>query len=85
MRGHNDAHRPIHAREFFDRGDVLDVAHSRAAVFGGEDRPQQAQLAQFFDCRQRKLARLVPLHDMRKDFALSKLAYALLHVQLLFI
>ena len=49
MRRDDDAHRAIHAREFLDRGDVLDVAHARAAVLRGKDRAQQAELAQFLD------------------------------------
>ena len=83
MRRDDDADRAIHAREFFDGGDVFHIAHARAAVLGGKNRSQQPELAQFFDGRQRKLAGLVPLHDVGRDLALGKLADAFLQLQLL--
>ena len=55
MRGDDDSHRAVHARKLFDRHDVLDVAHPRAAVFGGKDRAHQPQFAQFLDGFQREL------------------------------
>ena len=64
VRRDGDSDRTIHARKLFDGGNVLDVAHARAAVLGGKDGAQQPQLAQFLHRRQRKLAGFVPLHDV---------------------
>jgi hypothetical protein len=50
-----------------------------------EDNPEQAELAQFLDRRQRKFAGFIPLHDVRRNFALGKLAHRFLQLQLLFI
>ena len=83
VRGHDDAHRSVDAREFLDRRDVLDIAHARAAILRRKDRAQQSELAQFLDRGQRKIARLVPLHDVRLDLALGKFTNALLQLQLL--
>ena len=66
VRRHDDAHRTVHARKFLNRGDVFDVAHARPAVLSRKDRAEQAELAEFLDDGQRKLARLVPLHDVRQ-------------------
>ena len=85
VRGHDDADRSVDAREFLDRGDVLDVAHAGAAVLRRENHPQHPELAQFLDRGQRKLASLVPLHDVRADLALGKFADTFLQVQLLFV
>ena len=52
----DDADRTIHAREFFDGGDVLHIAHACAAVLGRKNDAQQAEFAYFFnDRRQGKL------------------------------
>ena len=77
--------RPIHPRKLFDGGDVLHVPHPRAAQLRRKDDAHQPQLAQFFDGRQRKIARLVPLADVRRDLALGKFAHALLELQLFFV
>ncbi len=81
----DDADRTVDAREFLDRGDVLHIAHAGAAVLGGENHSQHAELAQFLDGGERELASLVPLHDVRLDLAFGKLADAFLQVQLLFV
>src|SRR4029077_15390526 len=83
--GDNDADRPVDAREFFDRGDVLDIAHAGAAVLGGENHSEEPELAQFLDSGEGELAGFVPLHDVGADLALGKLADAFLQVQLLFV
>ena len=82
MRRYDDAYRPIHAREFLDRGDILHIAHPSAAILGGKNHAQQPQLAQFLDGCERKFRRLVPLHDIGLDLALGKLVHHLLQVQL---
>ena len=74
MRRDNDAHRAIHPRQLFDGDHVFDVAHAGAGIFGGENCSQQSELAQFLDRSQRKLASLVPLHDVGQDFALGEIA-----------
>ena len=43
--GDDDADRSVDTREFFDGGDVFDVAHAGAAVFGRKDRAHQAEFA----------------------------------------
>ena len=74
VRGDDDAHRAIHAREFFDDDGVLDVAQARAAQFFGEDRAQVAELAQLFDHLQREDLRLVPLHHVGRDLRFGEFA-----------
>ena len=69
MGGDNDSHRTIHARQFFDNDRVFDVAQPRAAVLFREDGAHIAELPQLLDYRQRKRLRLVPLHDVRRDFS----------------
>ena len=49
MGGHDDAHRAIHAREFFNDDGVLDVAQPGAAEFFREDGAHVAELAEFAD------------------------------------
>src|SRR5580698_740194 len=61
---YDDADRTVHAREFLDGGDVFDVAHAGATIFGRKNRAQQAEFSQFFDGGQRELAGLVPFHDV---------------------
>ena len=85
VRRDDDADRAVHARELFDGGDVLDIAHAGAAVLGRKHYAQQAELAQFLDGRQRKFAGLVPLHHVGRDFALGKFAHAFLQLQLLIV
>lgn len=80
---HNDAYRTIHARQFFDGRDVFNISHPGAAVFLGENRPQQAQFAQFLDGGHGELGGFVPLHDAGSDFALGKLAHTFLELKLL--
>src|ERR1700691_2300200 len=82
MGGDDDADGTIHAREFFDGSYIFDVAHAGATIFGRKNRSQQAELAQFFNGGERKFAGFVPLHNVRKDFALGKFANAFLEVQL---
>ena len=60
VRRDDDADRSIHAREFFDGGDVFDVAHAGAAVLGRKDDAQQTELAEFLDGRQREIRWLRP-------------------------
>ena len=45
MGGDDDADRSVDAREFFDRGDVLDIAHAGAAVLGGENHSEEPKFA----------------------------------------
>ena len=85
VRRDDDADRAVHPRELFDGGDVLDIAHAGAAVLGRKHDAQQAELAQFLDRRQRKVAGLVPLHHVGRDFALGKFADAFLQLQLLIV
>jgi hypothetical protein len=40
-------------------------------------------MAQFLHRRQREFAGFIPLHDVRSDFALGKVAHHLLQLQLL--
>ncbi len=85
MRGYDDADRSIDARKLRYGSDVFHVAHASAAIFGRKDHAQQAQLAQFLDRGQWEFAGFIPLHDVRCDLALRKLAHTLLEVQLLFV
>ena len=82
VRRDDDADRAVHAREFFDGGDVFDVAHAGAAVLGRKDNAQQAEFAEFLDRRQREFAGFVPLHDVGSDFALGKFAHTFLQLKL---
>ena|SRR5438132_6487143 len=82
---YDDPDRTVNARKFRDRRDILHVAHTRPAIFRWEDDPQQAELAQFLDRRQRKFAGFIPLHDVWGNLAFGKLAHRLLQVQLLIV
>ena len=68
VRGHDDAHRAIHAREFLDDDGVLDVAQAGAAQLLGKNRPHVAQPAQLADHFEREDLPLIPLRDVRRDF-----------------
>ena len=85
VRGDDNPDRAIHARKFFNRADVLHVAHAGSAIFRGKDRAHQPEFAQLLDCGQRKLRRFIPLHHLGRDFARGKFTYVFLEVQLLFI
>ncbi len=85
MRRYDDPDRSVNAREFRDRRDILHVTHTRAAVFRWKNYPQQAELAQFLDRRQREFASFIPFHDVRRNLAFGKLAHRLLQVQLLIV
>ena len=82
VRGHDDAHRAIHAREFLDDDGVLDVAEPAAAQFFGEDRAHVAELAEFADDFEREGLRLVPLHDVRRDLGFGELPNGLAQLNL---
>ena len=73
------------ARKLFDGGNVLDVSHPSAAQFRRKHHAHQPQLAEFFDCGERKFSGVVPLADVRRDLALRKFAHALLELQLFFV
>ena len=83
MRRDNNAHRAIHARQLFDGDHIFHIAHAGAGVLGGKNCSQQSELAQLFDRSQRKLASLVPLHDVGQDFALGELTNGFLQLLLL--
>ena len=78
----NDANGSVHARQLINGGHVFHVAHPGAAILCGENDSQQTELAKFFDGAQRKLAGLVPLHYIGKNFVGGKFAHRLLQMQL---
>ena len=82
---YDDAHRAVHAREFLNRSDVLDVAHASTAVLRWKHHAQEAKLAELFDGGQGELSRLVPFHDIGRNFTLGKLAHTLLELKLFFV
>ncbi len=73
VRGDDDAHRAIHARELLDDDGVLDVAQAGAAQFLREDGAHVAELAELADDFEREDLRLVPLHDVRARFRLRRI------------
>ena len=83
--GDDDPHRAIHTGEFLDRSDVFHIAHAGAAVLGGKNRAQEAELAEFLDRVQREIAGLIPLHDIGGDLAFGKLAHRFFELLLLFV
>src|SRR5215469_9214047 len=85
MRGYDDAYRSVDTREFLDGGDVFDITHASAAVLLRKHNSHQPELAQLLDGREREVSLLVPLHDVRLDFALGELAHALFQLQLFFV
>src|SRR5579884_727967 len=80
----DDADRSIHTRELFDSDDVIHIAETSAAVFGREDHSHQSHSSKLLDDGERKLRFLVPLHDVRTNFGLGKLANRALELLLLF-
>ncbi len=83
MRRYDDAHRPVYARELLDRNYVLDVAHTRAAVFAREDDPHQPELAELLHRLAGKMRRFIPLHYIRQDLARGEIAHGFAQVLLL--
>ena len=74
VRGDDDANGAVHARELFDDDGVLDVAHSRAAIFFREDDAEKTHFAELGNEFGGKLRGFVPLHDVRQDFGLGERA-----------
>ena len=72
--GDNDAHRPIHGGQFFNREHIIDIAETGSAIFRRKDHAQQPHRAQLLHGRGRKLAGLVPGHDVGRNLARRKLA-----------
>ncbi len=83
MCSYDDADRSVDARELLDGDDVLDVAHARAAEFGGKNGAQQAETAEFLDGLHGKARGFVPLHDVRGDLFFGEFADAAAQVVLL--
>ena len=82
VRGHDDAHRAIHARQFLDDDAVLDVAQPRAAQILGEDGAHVAQLAQLADHFHGEDLVFVPFHDVRRDFRFGEFAHGFAQLDL---
>ena len=74
VRGHDQPHRAIDARQLLDGDDVLDVAQAGAAVLLREDDAQQAQLGELGNQFRRETRGFVPLHDVRSDFRFGEFA-----------
>ncbi len=83
MRRNNNAYRPVHAREFFDRGHIFDVAHAGAAQFVRKDHAHQSEFAEFSERRQREFCGFISLAHVGRDLALRKHTDAFLELQLL--
>ena len=83
MRGHDESHGAIDARELLDGDGVFDVAESRAAVRFREDDAQQAEIGQLGNDFEGKVRGFVPLHDVRSDFRLGEIAHGALELVLL--
>ena len=75
MRGHDDSDRAIDGGYLLDRHHVIDISESCAAQFVRDQHAQQPHPSKLLYDGRRKLARLVPLHDMRCDFLGGKGAY----------
>ena len=85
VRRDDNPDRPVNPRKLVDRRDVFDIPHACAAVLHRENNSKQPNLGKFLDRSQRKLTRLVPLHDIRSDLALSEFAHTLLQLRLFFV
>ena len=85
MRGDDDADRAVHARKFLDCRYVVHVTHACAAQFRGKDHPHQPQLAEFFNCRKRKIAGFIPLANMGRNLPFGELANTFFKLQLFFV
>src|SRR5262249_32801973 len=64
------------ARDLLDADAVIERAHAGAAVGLGDLNAHQPQVRQLFDQLERKMLRLVPLHDVRPNLGLGKFADA---------
>ena len=82
MRGHDDAHRAIHARQFLDDDGVLDVAQPGAAELFGKDGAHVAELAQLADHFEREDLVFIPLHDVRRNFGLGEFPHGFAQLDL---
>ena len=83
VRGDDDAHRAIDARELFNDDGVLDVAQAGAAEFFGEYGAHVAEPAQFADHVEGERLRFVPFHDVGRNFAFGELPHRLSQCDLL--
>ncbi len=75
MRGHDDADRPVDGRYLLDRHHVIDVAQLRASQLSWNEHAQQPHVTQLLHHGSRKLACLVPFHDVRCNLFCGKGAY----------
>ena len=71
-----DADGAVYARQLFDDGRIFNIAHPRPAIFFREDDARQTEFCDFRPELNRKMLRLVPLHDVRRDLRFGKLAHA---------
>ena len=82
VRGDDERHRAIHARELFDGDGVFDIAKPRAAVFFREDNAEQAEFGELGDQFGGKARGFVPFHDVRRDFRLREVPHGALELLL---
>src|SRR5579883_3013372 len=69
----DDADGPVYSGKFLNRRDIIHITQSRSAVFDREDDPHQAHSPELSDNLSREFTGLVPAHDIRCDFPLSKI------------
>ena len=84
VRGDGQSDAAVDDAELLDDVDVVDIRQPRASVLLRKDRAEHPELAELFDDVGRKRLRLVPLHDVRLDFALGKIFDGLLDLNLFF-
>src|SRR5260370_30927001 len=80
-----DANGTVNAREFFNDGRILDIAHARATVFFREKDSRQSQPGELRLQLNPKMLRFVPFQHVRPDLCLGKLAHAHLDLFLFFV
>ena len=77
VRSHREGNRRIDARQLLDADAIVNGGQARPSLGLGHLNAHQAEAGQLRDQIGRKRLRLVPLHDMRPDFGLGKLAHGL--------
>lgn len=84
MGSNYDADRAIDRRKLFYGQRVINVTEAGPAQFHGEDDAHEPHLAQLAHNLFRKLARLIPTHDVGSDFARGEIANFLAQLLLIF-
>src|ERR1051325_3697751 len=84
MHRHRDDDRSVNTRKTFNDRRVFDITHARSAVLLRKNHTKETKLRKLRFQLDRKMLRLIPLHHVRRNLRLGKLAHTHLDLLLLF-